>query len=307
MTYLVLVVLFVAVCILAYEYHQHLKHSRLINNYLGVHVDEVIQEKRAFDIGTSNNYRFFNNLRDSFNAVLRDIGDNKLFKITLFYTMLTITLFYVNNIVLKIDFLLVISPGVLVASYLCVLFLKIKRKKLFEIEFPNILNMIVSVVTSGESLMNAIVLVGETFDSDVGMSFYTMGERMKMGENPSDVLAKSCHQYPYPSYYFFVITLKANISRGGQLKEIMGRLCRVLFNAKIIEKKKMSMTSEARSSAKIVCSIPFIFLFGIMQFLTPENFDFVMNDPTGRLILYYMLGSEAIGMMIIYSLLMKVK
>ena len=40
-----------------------------------------------------------------------------------------------------------------------------------------------------------------------------------------------------------------------------------------------------------------------MKYLSPENFDFIINDPTGQLILYYVIASECIGMLIIWLLL----
>ncbi|MGC3834547.1 type II secretion system F family protein [Moritella viscosa] len=133
-----------------------------------------------------------------------------------------------------------------------------------------------------------------------------MGERLQLGETPDKVFQKSCVRYPYPTFQFFVITLRANMQRGGQLKEIITRLNRLIFDSNAIEKKKYAMTSEARASAKIVGAIPFIFLF-ILQYLSPENFEFVMFSDSGKPILYYVLVSELIGMSIIWSLMKGVK
>ncbi|MEB3499651.1 protein dehydratase, partial [Pasteurella multocida] len=63
-------------------------------------------------------------------------------------------------------------------------------------------------------------------------------------------------------------------------------------------------TSEARMSAFIVASFPIAF-FLFMQFAMPENFDFLLNDPSGRYVLYYVFGSEAFGMLIIWWLMRK--
>ncbi|MUL06124.1 pilus assembly protein TadB, partial [Aliivibrio fischeri] len=65
-------------------------------------------------------------------------------------------------------------------------------------------------------------------------------------------------------------------------------------------------TSEARASAKIVAAIPFIFLF-MLQYLSPENYEFVMFNPAGRPILYYVLISESIGILIIWLLMRGVR
>jgi tight adherence protein B len=133
-----------------------------------------------------------------------------------------------------------------------------------------------------------------------------MGQRLQLGEPVDDVFQKSCRRFPYPSFYFFIICLRANIQRGGQLKEIMTRLNRMMFNARAMDKKKLAMTAEARMSVKIVAAIPFLFLF-LLQYLSPENYEFVMFHPSGRPILYYVLMSEFIGISIIWALMRKVK
>ena len=154
--------------------------------------------------------------------------------------------------------------------------------------------------------MHSIMFVGKTLEGSVGEEFKRMGERLQLGESPDSVFKKSCNRFPYRSFQFFVITLRANMQRGGQLKDVITRLNRLMFDARAIEKKKYALTSEARTSAKIVAAIPFFFLF-ILQYLSPENYDFVMNHPNGQPILYYMLISEAIGIGIIWSLMKGVR
>ncbi len=197
----------------------------------------------------------------------------------------------------------VILPVGLIMTYF---WLQRREKSQFEQQFPDALNMMTSAVSSGESVMHAILYVGEKLEGDIGREFNLMGQRLKLGESPDEVFRKSCRRYPYPSFYFFVITLRANIQRGGQLKEVMHRLNRTMFNAHAIEKKKYALTSEARSSAKIVAAIPFVFLF-ILQFLSPDNYEFVMFNESGRQILYYMVASEAIGIGIIWALMKSVR
>ncbi len=45
----------------------------------------------------------------------------------------------------------------------------------------------------------------------------------------------------------------------------------------------------------------------IMYYMNPANLEFVFTDPKGHVILYYVVGSEAIGMSIIWLLIRRVK
>lgn len=185
-------------------------------------------------------------------------------------------------------------------------FLINKRRSNFENTFPDALNILMSAVTAGDSLMKAITYVGDTMDGPVGREFKYMGERLMLGETPEVVLQRACKSYPYPEFIFFTVTLRANISRGGQLKGVLARLIRVLVDARTLEKKKMAMTSEARISAKIVAAIPAIFAV-ILNYINPKNVDFILNDPSGQYILYYVVTSELIGLFIIWFLVRGVR
>ncbi|MCG9658728.1 type II secretion system F family protein [Vibrio mediterranei] len=185
-------------------------------------------------------------------------------------------------------------------------FLVGRRRRDFENTFPDALNILMSAVTAGDSLMQAISYVGEAMNNPIGREFKLMGDRLKLGESPEVVLQRSCKNYPYPEFLFFTVTIRANIARGGQLKGVLARLIRVLVDSRTLEKKKMAMTSEARISAKIVAAIPLIFTV-ILNYVNPANVDFVLNDPQGQYVLFYVLGSELIGLSIVWLLVRGVR
>ncbi|MFV8436480.1 type II secretion system F family protein [Vibrio owensii] len=186
------------------------------------------------------------------------------------------------------------------------LVLKNRRRNNFERTFPDALNILMSAVTAGESLMQAFSFVGDNMDGEVGREFREMGERLKLGENAEQVLLRSCKAFPYPEYIFFTVTIRANLNRGGQLKGVLARLIRILVDARTMETKKMAMTAEARISAKVVAAIPLTFAVILSQ-VSPANIDYILHDPEGNLILYYVVGSEVLGLLIIWLLVKGVK
>jgi tight adherence protein B len=181
-----------------------------------------------------------------------------------------------------------------------------RRRREFENTFPDALNILMSGVSVGNSLMQAISYVGDVMHNPIGREFKLIGERLKLGEPLEVVLQRSCKNYPYPEFLFFTVTIRANVARGGQLKVVLARLIRVLVDARTLDKKKMAMTSEARISAKIVAAIPLIFII-ILNYVNPENVDFILHDPEGRLVLFYVLGSELLGLLIVWLLVRGVR
>ncbi|WP_194438892.1 type II secretion system F family protein [Vibrio fluminensis] len=232
----------------------------------------------------------------------RQLGAGAGLKLVIFIIVLAFASKYINETFIRGNPWLVLTIIEFAGLYALYMWLQKRELREFEAAFPDALNMLTSAVSSGESLMHAIIYVGNTLDSEVGAEFKLMGERLQMGEAPESVFRKACKRFPYASFQFFVITMNANLQRGGQLKSVMTRLNRLLFDTRAIEKKKLALTSEARASAKIVAAIPFIFLW-MLQYLSPENYEYVMTDPSGRYILYYVLASEFIGITIVWRLM----
>jgi len=281
------------------------------NDYLNefnqtVLVDSMNDDQQAVNIDALSAQSLIQKYQQIRFNIKRQIGSAAAIKVTVLMLVLAILAAYINALFIRGSALLIILLVEVFGLTYAYFWLKNRERKHFEESFPDALNMLSSAVSAGESLMHAIDFVGKSLDGEVGKEFAKMGERLRLGESPDTVFRKSCNRFPYPSFQFFVITLRANMQRGGQLKELMARLNRLMFDARAVEKKKYSLTSEARASAKIVGAIPFIFLF-LLQFLSPENFEFVMFHPSGRPILYYVLSSETIGMLIIWLLMKGVR
>jgi len=179
---------------------------------------------------------------------------------------------------------------------------RIFHQKYFENTFPEALSVINAAVSAGNSIHQALNRCGENVKGEMGDTFSRIDRRLNLGEESERVFLDAWKQYPYREFYFFVIVIQISIQRGGQLRTLINRLSRIINNSKKMSRRKKAMTSEARTSAKIVAALPILFLFS-MKYFNPENFDFVVNDPVGRLILYYVIGSEVIGMLIIWFLL----
>ncbi len=265
----------------------------------------VATDQQAVNLKSLTEQTFFQKLETSWDNFTNRIGKYPLVKIIIFELVAYFVISSLMSYFFRSDSLVIVLPLMFIVSFWMCVWLKQREERLFEENFPDVLNMLASSVSAGESIMHAIAYVGRSQDNDLGNEFRLMAERMKIGESPDDVFRKACLRFPYPSFYFFIITLRANLDRGGQLKEVMTRINRLMFDARAINKKKYALTSEARMSAKIVAAIPFAFLF-LLQYISPENYDFVMFNERGKPILYYVLVSEFIGIMIVWLLMKRV-
>ena len=280
------------------------KKSKIENYFPETEVDEDIIT--AINLNALLDQNLWQRLKNSVSPAIKVLGPRAYFITFLFLCLSGYVSYYVVYQLLNVNSA-IFSFAIFAFSILWGYFWLQNRRRLdFEKKFPDALNILMSAVTAGESLMHAFSFVGDNMDGEVGREFREMGERLKLGENPEKVLLRSCKAFPYPEYIFFTITVRANLNRGGQLKHVLARLIRILVDARTLESKKMAMTSEARISAKVVAAIPVVFAIIISQ-INPDHIDFVLNDARGRIVLYYVVGSELLGLFIVWLLVKGVR
>ncbi len=270
-------------------------------------IEEVEAENfNAINVKSLVRKQSWQKFKESVSPTLKVLGPRSSLYIALYITgSLIASWYFVVKLLLLSNIFFIFGLSLLLTLF-GYRYLMTKRRRDFENTFPDALNILMSAVTAGDSLMQAISYVGDVMDNSIGQEFKLMGDRLKLGESPEVVLKRSCKNYPYPEFLFFTVTLRANITRGGQLKGVLARLIRVLVDARTLEKKKMAMTSEARISAKIVAAIPLIFMI-MLNYVNPENVNFVLYDPAGRQVLFYVLGSEFFGLFIVWLLVRGVR
>ena len=179
-----------------------------------------------------------------------------------------------------------------------------RNRKVFNNVFPEVIQILIAASSSGAGLLQGLERCGQELTGQLGAEFRNIHRRLAIGEDPITVFDESYTRYPYKEFYFFITIVRTNLSKGGQIKEVISRLGRVIADSTKMEKKKKAMTSEARMSAMIVACFPIGF-FIFMKFTMPENFEFITTDHTGRYVLYYVFGSVAFGMLVIWGLMRK--
>ncbi len=229
----------------------------------------------------------------------------KLIPNLLISAVIILALYLVNFAYFRIDNTLFLLSEILIMIFAVWKFGQRQNRKLFEQVFPEVLQILNSASSAGSGLLSAFERCGQDIGGQIGEEFKNIHRRLVLGEDPSSVFDDSYSRYPYKEYYFFIMTIKLNLSKGGQIREVINRLSRVISASKKMEQKKKAMTSEARMSAMIVGCFPVGF-FIFMRFAQPENFDFLINNPSGRIVLYGVFGSQLFGFLIIWWLMRRV-
>ncbi|HCG8598588.1 TPA: type II secretion system F family protein [Vibrio parahaemolyticus] len=304
---MMLIVISLWVAVALFLFIGHVKRQKEItsiieqsNTFEGVTGSRAVIDSESFDVS------YKKKVKDKFKQLKKLLSPNAGLKLIGFFAASSIAVYCVNDWFFMFEYwkvLLALEPILFVMFILKLSGIQAQR---FKDNFPDALNILSGALSSGQSIVHAFEYVGTQLDNEVGEEFKKMSERLLIGEDPDDVLARSAASFPYVEYFFFAATIRINLSRGGQLKDVINRINRIMFEARAIEKKKNALTSEARASAKIIAALPVIFIM-LLKVTSPENYNFVMFEEGGKPIFYYVLVSEAIGFFFIYMILRGVR
>lgn len=221
-------------------------------------------------------------------------------------TAISVAVFVLGNyFFLGLNVFLVFLIGLFFGGYVAnAIQIRLLRNE-FEKSFPEALVILSGAISSGNNIVQALQDCSTSLEGVMAKEFKLIVKSLNVGDDPSKVFAQSYQRLPFMNYYFFLTSLLVSMKSGAKIKEVLSRLSSATTKAKAMEKKKNAITSEVRMSSKITAAIPFAFLI-LMKFISPDNFDYIMNNPSGRYILYYFLISEGIGMAIVLFLMRKI-
>lgn len=144
-----------------------------------------------------------------------------------------------------------------------------KRTAAFNAKFPDAIDLLVRGLRSGLPVTETLSVVGQEIPDPVGQEFRGIVERIKIGRTMEDSLQQTADRLDIPEFNFFCITLAIQRETGGNLAETLHNLGDVLRKRSQMKLKIKAMSSEAKASAYIVGSLPFI-VFGLVWMLNPE-------------------------------------
>jgi tight adherence protein B len=159
-----------------------------------------------------------------------------------------------------------------------------RRLNKFNAYFSEAIDLIVRGLRSGLPVTESIKAVGREISDPVGTEFRLISDSIAFGMTLQEALWSAASRIDIPEYRFFAITLGIQQETGGNLAETLDNLSQVLRRRRQMKLKIKALSSEAKASAYIIGSLPFI-MFGIIM---AENHRYAMQlfiDPRGWVML----------------------
>jgi len=163
-------------------------------------------------------------------------------------------------------------------------FLRKRRQKKFVNEFSNAIDVIVRGVKSGLPVSECLKIIAREAPRPVSDEFHMFTESMRIGMTMEQSLQRMYERMPLQEVNFFGIVLLIQQKTGGNLAEALGNLSTVLRSRKLMEGKIKALSAEAKASAYIIGSLPFL-VMGSVQLSSPDYLDPLFNTRVGNFIL----------------------
>jgi tight adherence protein B len=172
-------------------------------------------------------------------------------------------------------------------------YMRKRRINKFITELPNAMDIIVRGIRSGLPLGDCIREIASATDEPLRTEFRLVAEAQTLGIPLAESLERMAQRVPVPESTFFSTVIAIQTKAGGNLSEALNNLSRVLRERKKMKGKIQAMSMEAKASAAIIASLPFI--VALMTYISsPAYIELLWLTIAGRIVL----GISAVWMLI---------
>lgn len=191
------------------------------------------------------------------------------------------------TVMLGLRLVMVVASALLIGivlPYLVLGFLAEKRTSRLAREMPDTLDAIVRSIRSGLPLVDSLKLIAAEGAADVRPEFSRIVNDLTIGLNMDEAVGRFADRVASQEAHFFATVIAIQSRSGGNLSEILTNLSKMLREQQKFSLKLRAMSSEARTSAWIIGSLP-VGVIAVVRVMSPDYMDPLFDTLKGNLIL----------------------
>ncbi len=176
-----------------------------------------------------------------------------------------------------------------------------RRADRFVGQFPDAIDLIVRGLKSGLPIHETIGAIARELPEPLGNEFRAIDAGLKLGQTLDEALWQSADRIAAAEYRFFVISLSVQRETGGNLAETLSNLSDLLRRRRQMKLKIRAVSSEARASAYIIGSLPFV-MGGVLYLINPGYVGELFADPRGHVMVGISVFLMGLGGLIMFKM-----
>lgn len=177
-----------------------------------------------------------------------------------------------------------------------------RRIKAFTLEFANALDVIIRGIRSGLPVGECLRIIAAESPEPVSGVFREMVEAQNIGMTLNQALNRSIEQMDTSDLRFFAIVLSIQAQTGGNLADTLQNLSNILRERKKMADKVRALSSEAKSSASIIGSLPFL-IFLALYFVNNDYVMMLFREDLGNMMVMGGLIWMAMGVLVMRQMI----
>lgn len=184
------------------------------------------------------------------------------------------------------------------APYFYLLWQRAQRLKRFNKQLPDAIDLMTRALRAGHSLSAAIEILGEECPDPLRGEFREVYRQQNFGLPAREAMVQLSLRVPSPELRFVVTAMLLQKETGGNLVDILERTVAVIRDRLRIEGEIRIYTAQGRMTGWILSLLPVIMFF-LMSLANRTYARVLIDDPTGKKLVYAGLIMMLIGALII--------
>ena len=161
-------------------------------------------------------------------------------------------------------------------------YLRRRRQQVFLSEFADAIDIMVRGLKSGLPVNDAMKIIAAETPAPVGPEFLDIVEGQRIGITIDQGIDRMYENMPLAEVNFLAIVMNIQSKTGGNLSEALNNLSKVLRDRKKMKAKIRAMSQEAKASAAIIGSLPFV-IMGALTVLNPAYLNPLWDTTMGNI------------------------
>lgn len=158
------------------------------------------------------------------------------------------------------------------------------RQKKFLADLPDALEAMTRLLRAGMPVSEAIKMVAREFTGPVGEEMSRIFDQQKIGVPLPEAVQECARRIPLPEMQMFATAVTIQAQTGSSLSDILEGLAKVIRSRFRLRRKVQALSSEAKSSAMIIGSLPILVGLGL-YFMNPEYIGVLFYETIGKWLL----------------------
>jgi tight adherence protein B len=159
-----------------------------------------------------------------------------------------------------------------------------KRFKKFELQLPEVADLISRALRAGHAFSSALQMVRDEMPQPASGEFRITADEINYGVPMNDALLNLVTRMPLIDLRYFVIAVLIQRESGGNLAEILGNISYIIRERLKLLGRIRVLSAEGKMSAWVLGLLPFAVGF-VISVVNPKYIRVLWTDPTGIMML----------------------